>query len=429
MIPVLLLLACRPEPSKETADTAEATDEAAGYPNGDYLLGFSIAAVGGLTIPFQANVRSVLDDSGAPLLQSFELRATDGAEDISEVLASVSDLPYGEGGGVELALGAFTLPGAYAPTGGDVALAVTLSVAASDALGFCGDVSGLIVTFGLNLEGSTFGAVPWEHRAEGASTSCQAEVTELPRIDAADCPALSSGTNTDFPSAELSRSFEVALPSAYDAGTSWPLVFVYHGYGGAGSGMLDAGLVAKADELGAILIAPDAADRGGQEAWDVFNDASTNTDLVFFDDLVTCASETWNIDPDRIHATGMSNGGLFTGLLIGQRSDVLASAAPLSGGLMGEMAAGFAPLPVQVLWGGETDEAYEVDFDAAAEELIALLLDEESYVVACEHDEGHSYRSSYWDFTLPFLLDHSRGAEPYGDALPESYPDWCWIAE
>ncbi len=413
------------DPAASGPDETVATDR----PSGAYLLDFSIASVGGLTIPFQASLSSVVADDGSEVLDSFELRATDGVDAVSDVLASASDLPWGEDGTLAMELGAFVLPGEFSPTSGDVILNVNLDIASSDATGFCGAASGMVVTFAMDLEGSTVGAVDWDARADGAPSSCAGPAEEIPRLAAEDCPQLTDGTNQGFASGGLERSFEVALPAGYDPERAWPLIMLFHGYGGKGSNLLDSEVLAVASELGAILIAPDAAERGGENAWDVFNDALTNSDLAFVDDLVTCAGTTWNIDPDRVHAGGMSAGGLFTGLLIEQRSQMLASAAPFSGGLLGPMAEDFFPLPVQVLWGGDSDHAYAVDFSETNAEMLDTLGAAGSFLVACEHDGGHSYDPSFWDFTLPFLLDHPRGVaeEPYAAGLPEAYPDWCWI--
>jgi len=412
-------------------DSEEGWGEAADRPNGDYLLGFSIAAVGGLTIPFQAELHSQVKEDGEEVLSELDLRATDGVDTVSDTLATAVNQTYDAAGGVVVDLGAFTLPGAYSPTGGDVDLELTLNISASSADGFCGDATGQIVTFGLDLAGSTFGATPWADRAEGPESSCQGGQVDLTPLTADQCPALVSGENADFPSGPDPRSFQVVLPSDYDASQSYPLVFVFHGFGGDGQGMLDSGAGAWAETGEAIVVAPDGSDVGGEQGWDVFNDETSNVDILFFDDMLTCVSNTWSVDPDRVHATGMSNGGLFTGLLMARRSNVLASVAPLSGGLLGDLADDFRALPVQVLWGGESDEAYDIDFNQAALDLIDLLRGEGSFVVACEHDGGHTLDSAFWDFTFPFLLDHPMdlSAEPYADGLPEVYPAWCTVAE
>lgn len=415
-----------PSNTDETGGEAVAPED---MPDGEYLMGFTISAVG-LEIPFQAAVESVEREDGRAFA-TFSLRATDGVDTVSDVLVEVTDVPVAEDGTAEVDLGSFVLPAEWSPTSGDVVLDVELAVASSGPDGFCGDVGGMIVTFGIDLDGSTFGATPWADRAAGAEGACEASTEELTPMAAADCPALVAGTNSGFVSAGVERSFDIVVPSAYDAGQDWPVVFVFHGYGGAGSDMLGSmGGQTAADEQGVILIAPDAADRGGENAWDVFNDTSSNLDLMLVHDLVTCAGESWSVDPDRIYATGMSNGGLFTTLLLAQRSDLLASAAPFSGGLLGTMAADFRPLPVLVTWGGASDDAYQVDFNETNLELIDTLTGLGSFVVACDHGTGHSLDSAWWPYAFEFLLAHPMGVdpEPYADGLPETFPEWCGLA-
>ena len=54
------------------------------------------------------------------------------------------------------------------------------------------------------------------------------------------------------------------------------------------------------------------------------------------------------VDADRVHSTGMSNGGLMTGKLLAQRADVLASATPFSGGVLGDWPDDVTPPPTLV---------------------------------------------------------------------------------
>lgn len=435
--PMLVLLAAlgcsdkSTDGAPATDDTADSAAEAADLPNGLFLLDFSISAVGGIVIPFQAEVSSTEDEEGNRTFASFSLRASDGVDAVSDVLTTVEDVPIDAQGAFALALGNFVLPGAFSPTDGDLDLNATLTGHVDGPEFFCGDVTGMVVTVGLDLAGSTFGAVPWETRADSATAACETGEEALPRVDAADCPTLADGENTAFLSGGEQRSFEVVVPDGYSADEAWPLVFLYHGFGGAPTDMLDSGGArAWSSEAEMILIAPQAMDRSGAVSWDAFSGEANNTDIVLFDDLLTCAATTWNIDPDRIYATGMSNGGLFTGSLIAQRSTVLAAAAPFSGGIKTDFAESPDPIPVQVTWGGPEDDAYDVDFNQAAQDMIAAVQANGSFAIACEHDQGHEFFAEFWDWTFPFFAAHPKGVspEPYADGLPESYPEWCAIA-
>lgn len=426
----------KPEPADEASPSEPAPEAAEEMPNGLYAMSFGIAAVGGLAVPFQLDVQTTRQDDGSLSFARFDLRAVGPGDALSEVLASAAGTEVAEEG-FRANLGEFVLPGAFSVTGSDVAISAVLRGQQASSEGVCGEIRGELVTFGIDLEGSTFGAAPWEARAEGVPTSCELEeIEEIPRIT--DCPALTAGLQTDFVSGGVPRTFEVVLPEGYDASRAWPLVFVYHGFGGDIASMLDwADLRPWADtfgegllpEPGAILVVPQGEDVGGTAGWDAFSDPRTNLDLVLFDDLLTCARASFSVDADRVHVTGMSNGGLFTGYLLAARSDVIASAAPMSGGM------GIAPLQAQrrpavlALWGGPSDQAFDQDFDRLTGAMIDGLLERGHFVVGCDHGLGHTLDPDFWPWTLQFLAEHPRGVapEPYEGGLPPSFPAYCGI--
>jgi predicted esterase len=285
------------------------------------------------------------------------------------------------------------------------------------------------VTFELDLAGSTFGAVPWVDGGPPAPGSCDAgPIDEIPRI--ATCPTLVAGVNSAFPSGGHDRTFEVVLPASYDPGGSYPLILVYHGFGGSPADMLDAsGLRPYADDRDVILIAPQAEEEGGSPIWDAFSPPETNLDAVLFDDLVTCARASFAVDPDRIHVTGMSNGGLMTGSLMATRSEVIASAAPMSGGVGIEGTDTGYAMPALVIWGGASDVAFDQDFNLLANEMIDRFVANDQFVVGCDHGLGHTLDPSFWPWVTEFLLDHPRDltSEPYAAALPGDFPPYCSI--
>lgn len=400
-----------------------------GYPQGLFSMGLSLEPVGGLVLPFQLDLEAVTTDSGVAFSR-FDLRAVGDDDAVSDVLASMTDLPVDLTTGFVAELPPFTLPAAYnTVTGSDVDVTATLTGEGVSADGVCGSVSGELVTFGLDLAGSTFGTVAWDQRGDDAPAGCGAgTIEEIPRI--ATCPTVTDGVNTGFPSGGQSRTFEVVLPSTYDPLQSYPLVFVYHGFGGTSADMLDGtGLRAYADALDLILVVPQGMDLGGSTGWDTFSDPRTNLDLVLFDDVLTCATASFSIDPDRVHVTGMSNGGLETGYLIASRSDVIASAAPMSGGLGIDVVDSGYAMPALVVWGGTVDMAFDLDFNQLALDMIATLDGDGSFVVGCDHGLGHTLDPSFWPWVLQFLVDHPRdlASEPYVGGLPAVFPDYCAI--
>jgi polyhydroxybutyrate depolymerase len=64
-----------------------------------------------------------------------------------------------------------------------------------------------------------------------------------------------------------------------------------------------------AEERGFIVVYPSAEVGGGPRAWNVHLGAGLTTDVRFISELIDTLSATYNIDPTRIYANGLSNGG------------------------------------------------------------------------------------------------------------------------
>ena len=64
-----------------------------------------------------------------------------------------------------------------------------------------------------------------------------------------------------------------------------------------------------------------------------FPKATEIDDVGFIRSLIAHLTKTCKIDPQRIDATGMSNGGFFSNRLGGELSGVLAAIAPAAGTL------------------------------------------------------------------------------------------------
>jgi predicted esterase len=414
---------------QEDTDTDITEDEGNGLPSGEYLLGISLAPVSGLLVPFQITVDSEIAADGSKSFTSFEVRATDSEWTLSDVLVSLTDVAISDYGTFSLDL-VFTLPGDFSPTLSDVELISTLAGTITDESFFCGEVTGTLVTFEVDLAGSTFGSVPWSERDGGAAASCDDDRNAtIERLDVAACPMLSEGTNMDFPSGGSMRSFEIQLPENYSADSPAPLVFGWHGFGGTAKGFMDGAVSAAATSHHVILVVPQALEKGGENSFDPFSDARRNYDLALFDDLLTCVSNSYSVDSERVYVTGMSNGGLLTGMILASRASSLAAAAPLSGGMSVAFADDHEPIPSLVVWGGPTDSAYEQDFDLLAMTMIDDLLDEGHFVVACNHGEGHEVPAGGWEWTFDFLLAHDQSLEasPFESGLPQAFPEYCVI--
>jgi predicted esterase len=386
------------------------------FPDGEFVVGVSLAPVGGLELFFRVEA-----DEG--VLALFAWDGTNVSDELgrTESVTVVDDAFLAD-------FGTATLPPAFSPTGGAVVVEFVLEGTFRADGSACGALDGNIVTLRLPLEGSTFGLVDWSERGERELTGC-VEREPIPRLET--CPEIRAGVTTDFPSGDTAREFELVLPTGYDGSESYPLLFAFHGFGGTPASLLDVvDLRDYADLAGLIIVAPLGLDTGNGPLWNVTAAPAFNEDVALFDDLLTCISDQYAVNPDRVYATGMSYGGLMTGMLLTSRTDVLAAAAPFSGGFIRTLDPAAPTRPVIAIWGGETDAAFDQDFDNFATSMTAALVDAGSFVVACDHGEGHVIREDWWPWAIEFLLDHPRGTDnAYADTLPEAFPSFCTIVD
>jgi phospholipase/carboxylesterase len=97
--------------------------------------------------------------------------------------------------------------------------------------------------------------------------------------------------------------FSLYVPEYYTPDRAWPMVMALHGGSGNGRAFLWSWL-RDARSRGAILVAPTATGR----TWALMGDDTDTPNLGRILDLVRTR---WNVDPDRLLLTGMSDGGTF----------------------------------------------------------------------------------------------------------------------
>lgn len=112
-------------------------------------------------------------------------------------------------------------------------------------------------------------------------------------------------------SASTNRSYALFVPASYDENKAYPLVFVFHGSGGTGPGIRSYYALEAAANGKAIFVYPTAI--GGN--WDLEGAYADNKDLHLFEDLTAQLSSSHCVAPDRVFATGHSNGGFFSNIL------------------------------------------------------------------------------------------------------------------
>ncbi|WP_213772950.1 phospholipase [Bradyrhizobium sp. dw_78] len=102
--------------------------------------------------------------------------------------------------------------------------------------------------------------------------------------------------------------FSLYVPEYYMPDRAWPLVMALHGGSGNGRDFLWNWL-RDARSFGAILVAPTAtAGAPNKTTWALMGEDTDTANLIRILDRVR---SRWNIDPERLLLTGMSDGGTF----------------------------------------------------------------------------------------------------------------------
>ncbi len=129
------------------------------------------------------------------------------------------------------------------------------------------------------------------------------------------------------------RTYVVHAPPTYSANRPLPLVIALHYFPGNAEGMaFMTGLDAKADKEGFVVAYPNGIN-GAYNALYCCN--TTEDDVGFIKALIARMQHLWRVDPDRIYATGISNGADMSYKLAVELPGTFAAIAPVSGAFAG----------------------------------------------------------------------------------------------
>lgn len=137
------------------------------------------------------------------------------------------------------------------------------------------------------------------------------------------------------------RSYKVHVPTGYDCTQPTPLLVCLHGFQQTGvmfcvngtAGENVGSFVEKSDEEGFILLIPTGDTVPGPDsAWSdgALTQGGTD-DVALMRALVEEVSTHANVDPDRVYATGFSNGGFMSLRLACDAADVFSAVAAAAG--------------------------------------------------------------------------------------------------
>jgi predicted esterase len=248
------------------------------------------------------------------------------------------------------------------------------------------------------------------------------------------CPSFAAGDVTFSPSETLPRT--VKLWVGDDPQPGGMLVIYWHAYGSIPNEAeytLSSAVIGYILDSGGVVAAPYPADDIGEAGgfpWFVVNNSPRPDDMLLGDEIVACAIEQVGIDPRRIHATGMSAGGLQTVAYTMARSHYIASVTSFSGG-------SYTTLPFEdpdnhfaamIIHGGDNDIFGNlVHFDTLSVAWYNQLVANGNFAFICDHGGGHSIPSGYGPSVANFFFMHPFGTEPspYAGGLPSGFPPDC----
>jgi polyhydroxybutyrate depolymerase len=172
--------------------------------------------------------------------------------------------------------------------------------------------------------------------------------------------SIQNRTNGKITSGGETRKYLLYVPDSYNSDTSYPLVISLHGFvQWPANQKTMTGWNALADEFGFLVVYPQGT--GFPLRWNVRLSAaglgSENANLLYIQDLIEHLSGSFNIDPTRIYANGMSNGGGMAELLACELADQITAIGGVAGAYLqsGDSCRPDRPVPV-IAFHGQDDQ-------------------------------------------------------------------------
>ena len=117
----------------------------------------------------------------------------------------------------------------------------------------------------------------------------------------------------------VNRNYLIYIPDSYDSEIDYPLMFLFHGFGGIASEFINtADMRDLAESKNFIVVYPQGLDLGGTGShWNCSNPSADNKsdvdDIGFIENLIDQLILDYPvIDSKRIYAAGYSNGGFMS---------------------------------------------------------------------------------------------------------------------
>lgn len=158
----------------------------------------------------------------------------------------------------------------------------------------------------------------------------------------------------------IPRSYTFHIPKGFDPAKPAPVVLVLHGAATNAAITIGwTGMNEKSDQAGFVAVYPNGTGSGPFLTWNSGGRSGRMAegaadDVRFIDHVLDDLAKVVRIDPKRVYATGLSNGGMMCYRLAAELSHRIAAIAPVAGTMA--IADAMPPRPVPVIHFHGTDD-------------------------------------------------------------------------
>ena len=130
------------------------------------------------------------------------------------------------------------------------------------------------------------------------------------------------------------RNYRLYVPAKYTGTTARPLIINLHGYtSNASQQQAYSNFMPIADTANFLMVYPNGTFYAGQQYWNAGLSASGVDDIGFISQLIDSLKAQYNINLNRVYATGMSNGGFMSHTLACELSNRITAIASVTGSI------------------------------------------------------------------------------------------------